>query len=361
MISREQLEGAHKNGLLQAGQIAPLLDFLTQHEDNNAGRPDPEEVHFARGFHDIFISIGLIILFIGFTVGMIYLMGDQSGSLIILFAGMMALSWGLAEWFSKKLRLSLPSILLSGAFVMASGLAADSVIHLIQNSEHTSMLNDFSKPDRLQAVSWINGLAFVFAFAMGWLFYRRFNVPITPAFMMVTVVGLILFCILMIDRALLADYFALWLFFIGLASLIIAMVFDMRDPKRETIDSDKAFWLHLLAAPLLVHAILSSFSGPKDSSMASMAIIALVAGLGFVALMIDRRAILASALGYLGFAIGTLLQHINFDKAGLVALTLLVLGMFVLMLGSGWSALRRIVIRPWADFRFVRFVPPVSS
>ncbi len=95
--------------------------------------------------------------------------------------------------------------------------------------------------------------------------------------------------------------------------------------------------------------------------MASMAIIALVAGLGFVALMIDRRAILASALGYLGFAIGTLLQHINFDKAGLVALTLLVLGMFVLMLGSGWSALRRIVIRPWADFRFVRFVPPVSS
>ncbi len=35
------------------------------------------------------------------------------------------------------------------------------------------------------------------------------------------------------------------------------MRFDMTDPERLTRRTDIAFWLHLLAAPLIVHSLIS--------------------------------------------------------------------------------------------------------
>ena len=43
---------------------------------------------------------------------------------------------------------------------------------------------------------------------------------------------------------------------IGLAIFATAMKFDMSDRNRVTQRTDIAFWLHLLAAPLIVHSIV---------------------------------------------------------------------------------------------------------
>lgn len=361
MIARKQLESAHKAGLLQAGQVEPLLSFLNRDPDAQDGLHDPEEVHFARGFHDVFISIGLVILFAGYVTGAMYLTGKSTEYMVLVFAGLMALSWVLAEWFSKKLRLALPSILLAACFVISSGLFADAGLAFLLQHDQSVFMDGFLEGKLPDTIIWSNSLSFVFAIAAGWLFYRRFNVPITPAMMMLVAVGLFLFVVGLINRSLLLDYSAFWLFAIGMVSFVVAMMFDMRDPARRSVESDKAFWLHLLAAPLLVHAILSGFSAMPNSGLAALAIIGLIFVLGVVALVIDRRAILASALGYLGFAIGTLLGQINLDKFGIIALTLLALGLFVLMLGSGWSGLRTLVMRPLAGNRFARLVPPVHA
>ena len=43
---------------------------------------------------------------------------------------------------------------------------------------------------------------------------------------------------------------------LGIAVFLAAMKFDMSDRNRVTQRTDIAFWLHLLAAPLIVHSIV---------------------------------------------------------------------------------------------------------
>lgn len=358
MLTIDQLEKAQKAGLLQSGQVQPLFDFLVaKHAEEGV---DPEEVHFAKGFHDVFITIGLAILFAGYAVGSGVLFGDSKLGYFLPLLGLMGLIWGLAEWLTKRLRLSLPSLVLAVSFVGASFFTADAAFGLMAHTDKGLLLDSIKNSDAAGRLSLLNIVSALFSLAAGWLFYKRFQVPITPALLLVSTVSLILLAIAAIDVSILRDYLTLWLLGIGLLCFAVAMRFDMRDRKRLTLESDKAFWLHLVAAPLIVHASLYSFTDLSSNIVAAITILVLVSFLGFVALVIDRRAILASALGYLGFAIGTLLDEIALAEAGVITLTLLGLGSIVLMLGSGWSTLRRFIMRPLADTALAQRVPPVS-
>jgi hypothetical protein len=50
---------------------------------------------------------------------------------------------------------------------------------------------------------------------------------------------------------------ALEVFVCGIGVFTLAMWYDGRDPARITRRSDVAFWLHLLAAPMLVHPLFT--------------------------------------------------------------------------------------------------------
>ena len=90
---------------------------------------------------------------------------------------------------------------------------------------------------------------------------------------------------------------------LGIAVFLAAMKFDMSDRNRVTQRTDIAFWLHLLAAPLIVHSIVYPLLTESAlSTGAAIAILSLFAVLSFVALAIDRRALLVSSLLYLGYA-----------------------------------------------------------
>ena len=81
-----------------------------------------------------------------------------------------------------------------------------------------------------------------------------------------------------------------------------AMRFDLSDRLRATRRSDCAFWLHVLAAPLLVHSLVGLVSDNtfKPDTFAAIMIVVIALLLTIVALIIDRRALLVSALVYVG-------------------------------------------------------------
>lgn len=66
MISRASLTGAVSAGIISSEQADKLVPYLTlqseSHEKIHATEypHDPEEVRFTRGFHDVFISLGIL-------------------------------------------------------------------------------------------------------------------------------------------------------------------------------------------------------------------------------------------------------------------------------------------------------------
>jgi hypothetical protein len=127
----------------------------------------------------------------------------------------------------------------------------------------------------------------------------------------------------------------------GLAIFVLAMRFDMTDPERLTRRTDIAFWLHLLAAPLIVHSLIEGMVSDtrKLGLESAVAIILVFLALSFVAVLIDRRAMLVSGLSYAGFAFWTLIRQAGFSDMT-TPVTLLTLGAFVLLLSAGWRPLR---------------------
>ena len=55
------------------------------------------------------------------------------------------------------------------------------------------------------------------------------------------------------------DLMLVFLLVFGIGVFLFAMWWDASDPKRETRRADVAFWLHLLAAPMIVHPVFKLF------------------------------------------------------------------------------------------------------
>jgi hypothetical protein len=151
----------------------------------------------------------------------------------------------------------------------------------------------------------------------------------------------------------------------GLAVFAAAMAFDMSDRERLTRRADCAFWLHLLAAPLIVHSLISLVTDKLVGMTASAAatIVLIIALLAVAAIAIDRRALLVSGLSYLGIVIGYAISGAAGtpdSKAAVVPATLVILGAFVLALGVGWMPLRRRVMSLLSPIVANR-LPPVPA
>ena len=135
-------------------------------------------------------------------------------------------------------------------------------------------------------------------------------------------------------------------FVAGLAIFAFAMRWDMSDRLRQTRRSDVAFWLHLLAAPMIAHPLfhwLGVTQGDNIGVGAVIGVLVVYVGLGLVALAVDRRALLVSALAYVLAALTWL-----FDRFGAVelnvALTALVIGSALLTLSAFWTPIRQSVV-----------------
>lgn len=341
MYSESDLEGA-----VAAGALSPdAAERFRNHMADSRSSPavDEEQFRLLTGFNDIFVSIAAVILLVAIAwIGNEIppnIDGDgPSPFAALLVAGA---AWGLAEFFTLKRRMALPSIILLLAFV-GSVLAASGIILGLAVGEQVLENNH-------QAAGLVASAAAAIAAGAAWLHWRRFRVPITIAAgaLAVVGVGLGLLAVIIGDVEGLPDYLLAFALMLGIGVFLFAMWWDASDPRRETRRSDVAFWLHLLAAPLIVHPVFSLLGLTDGSASVGEALVVLVLYvlLGLTALAIDRRALLVSALAYVLWALSDLFRQFGAVELNF-ALTAFVIGSALLLLSAFWHNARRAVVRP---------------
>ncbi len=158
-----------------------------------------------------------------------------------------------------------------------------------------------------------------------------------------TIVGIIIGIFGETDRP--RDVLLITVLLLGVGMFLFAMRWDSSDPARVTRRSDVAFWLHLLAAPMIVHPVFTLL-GLNDGNATigeGLVVVLLYAVLAIAALAIDRRALLVSALAYVLYALTELFKQLGAVELN-VALTALVIGSALLMLSAYWHQARRLIV-----------------
>jgi hypothetical protein len=344
MYSQNDLDEAVAAGAISADCAAALRGFV----ETQRALPGVDEEHFRliTGFNDIFVAIASAILL--FAVGWIGQSIGQATGLVIDHDGpsplaplaIAATAWGLALFFTAKRRMALPSIMLLLAFV--GGVFAATAFALVL---------PVGEPPNDQGALYagiIGSLAGVVATAAAWLHWKRFHVPITiaagAAAVSAIAVGLLVAAIGNVENV--EKPILGFVLLLGIGVFLFAMRWDSSDPARVTRRSDVAFWLHLLAAPMIVHPVFTLL-GLNDGTATigeGLVVIALYVALGLTALAIDRRALLVSALAYVLYALSELFKQVGAVELN-IALTALVIGSALLLLSAYWHQARALVVR----------------
>lgn len=331
MYSESDLQSAVDAGVMPAATAEAFRNHVASQRATPA--VDEENFRLMTGFNDIFVVIAIALL----LTALGWIGGAQSpilGPLLIAVA-----SWGLAEFFTRKRRMALPSIVLLLTFVCGVGSTVFGLMMPGVNGP-AALMTGQEFPATTGAVI---GLAVVAAATAHWF---RFRVPITVAAGALSFVLLLLSLLLMMVPALRDDL--PWLALIGgIALFAFAMRWDITDRSRTTRRSDVAFWLHLAAGPMIAHPIFAAlgvFQGAIGMTQAFV-VVALYVIFAVIALAIDRRALLVSSLAYVLFAIMKIFETLG--AFGLsAALTALVIGSALLMLSAFWHPARRLVMGP---------------
>lgn len=328
MYTEEDIDSAVKAGVL----TRETATAFRQHVAALNGEVVADEEHFRliTGFNDIFVVIacGLLLIAVSWI-------GSEWGQWFGSFAAA-ATAWLLAEFFVLRRRMALPAIVLLLAFVgnmFATGL------YLFHGT----------------AGALIGG-SILASIAAG-LHWYRFKVPVTVAAGSAAVVGCFVGALLLWTSEA-KNWIPVILFICGVAVFFLAMWWDSRDTVRQTRKSDVAFWLHLLAAPLLVHPIFSLigvFEG-RTSPEQAMVVIVLYALIALISLGIDRRALMVSSLIYVLYTFSTLLEQIGVVSLGF-AITALFIGTALLFLSAFWHTARSVVLRFFPHVLAVRLPP----
>ncbi len=348
-LTAQDLRAAVAAGLIdeaQAAGIAALAAARAGYRDAMPAEDEPFELF--RGFNEVFITLGLVLLFMG--IGTVTGMVGGEAALPLVGAGM---AWGMAEYFTRRRRMVLPSVVLAVVFAGSVAIFAATI----------AMLPDLGGGPGPLAATFVAGAA------AGIAFYRRFRVPIT-----LFVVGVLLLLALLASLSvfetsdLTEDWGPGWLIDLaggsrtaiatlafGIATFVVAMGFDTRDPHRLSRLSACGFWLHLLAAPAIVNTVVFSLYNLGTGLGYALSFVALVLLAG-VALVIDRRSFLTAGLLYLGLLLGQVFE--GGDTGVATATTLLILGGFITLIGANWMRVRAALMRALPDFPLKDRLPP---
>jgi len=326
MISRNLLRKAADKGIIQTDQIEPLVLFLQQ----QAAAPDidsrEEPLKFIRSFGDVFITLGVVLLVV--AISMLQLSGYYYFIPVVGFIVV-------AEWLVRVRRLALPgiAILISILFFVNKAIAFD-------HQDAT-----------------IFGLGIFSLTSL--LFYLRYKMPFS---LLPLAAGLVAIAIIQIGVDVIKHPIIFTGF--GLLVFIIAMWFDMRDTARESHLSDSAFWLHLLASPLIVHGAMVSMLFSDQAWIQAMGkeaiIIIFFSAILLLALLLDRRAMLISTQLYMIYALTQLLQGQLNSTQNMLIYILMAVGLFVIFFGTYWYKTRRVMFGFLSGSIISRYIPDLN-
>ncbi|WP_155264155.1 hypothetical protein [Sphingomonas segetis] len=349
MYSQQEIDDAVASGVISA----EAADALRGHVQGRRSTviADEEQFRLITGFNDIFVSIAAAILlfavgwigqWVGQATGMYVSEHGDVGPSFLAPLAVAGTAWALALFFTGRRRMALPSILLLLAFV--GGVLVTSAFLLVQIIGP----DRFNDNDQLLPAI-IGGVSAAVAAGAAWLHWRRFHVPITVAAGAAAIAGLFLAVIVAIvqpgDSKSAMNLILGFVLLLGIGVFLFAMWWDASDRVRITRRSDVAFWLHLLAAPMIAHPIftLLGLSSGSVSTGEGLLVVGLYVLFGVTALAIDRRALLVSALAYVLYALTELFKQFGAVELN-VALTALIIGSALLLLSAYWHQARRVVV-----------------
>ncbi|HEV7691531.1 MAG TPA: hypothetical protein VGO52_11930 [Hyphomonadaceae bacterium] len=361
MFDKSDLRAAVEGGAISDEGVKRLEAFLKARNDPDR-MLDPENLRFLTNFNDVFLTIGIAILMTGlgflswiaasniFGVANIFgFPGEPTEAVlnqlklaaafvpVVLITG----AWLLAEYFCGKRRLLLPSMALSLTIVCAAAALLTVIMMPTTEREIVQRGNDMER--------FFFGLSYsacgAAAVAAGVIFWR-FRLPFSLFLLAGSIAGLFY---TMVGDLLGLDKIAsgATMFTIGLATLVAAIWFDMRDPLRSSRTSDHAFWLHLAAAPQIIFGaremIIGSGFAPAGATDAMVMLIVLVA-FGVLSLALNRRALIVSGLLTFAVSLWTLVDNLGGGGGNMLnnfMLTALIVGGAIVLLGGGWRTARR--------------------
>ena len=288
-------------------------------------RTDPERLSLLTGYGDVFAAVASLLL-VGALLGL-FADGLEDMALAGLLCAVMA--WGLGEVFIRRHRFALTAIVLT--LMMFFGLSGT----LISLYPGQPLDRPYAPPTGLLVLLGLLSLG------LGRACWTRFRVPMVPA---LTAFGLVLCLGLylggLFPRAELALTFGL-----GGAVFFMALRWDPLDRQTDSLDADTAFWLHLLAAPMLVHPLFVWAGIFKSLTLAGL----VFAGLVFltcilVSLLLDRRSLILASLLYILYALRAGLTVWLPGLQHQLSVGALVLGLLLLGLSVGWPYCRALAL-----------------
>lgn len=376
MLRQDDLDLAVERGLISAEQARGLTEIAAErHKARRFALGREERFRLLGGFNDFFVALGVLLLGFGLSYAPMAIMMATAptrvpvavkpdAQLMLALATFSALVyWGLAEWLTARLRLTAPSIVVTVFWVLAAAGAASAWAIWLggRGSGKTELLV-------------MSGGALTAAA----LHYARFRLPFTLLPLAVSAFVLVVAAYAAAagpsaatrpdDIAHVLRWVSLG---VGLSVFLVAMRFDLSDPERLTRAADCAFWLHLAAAPMIVHPLASTlidhpfFGTAARGAQAApvtattlVSVVALTLALAAVALVIDRRALLVAGLGYLGAAVTYAISKAGAAPGVSTMATLLFLGITIIILGTGWRGLRSAIMSALPSFPLKSRLPP---
>ncbi len=349
-MTPEQISAALEAGIINEAQAKTMMARAVRgpaiEDENQSVIGNEDDMRFFRSFSDVFISIGLGLLSLGLFASTMFLAGG--GVAFLVPAGIMLV---LAEYFGRRKRQHLPTLVTALFFLWFTQAGVAGLIKSLGFGGDITV-------------------AFVTLLAM-LAFYWRIKLPFCMALIGISILYLV-FAILMRLAPDLMKANIGWAFFLGgIATLAAAIMYDGKDQHRTTRFADNAFWLHLTAAPLIIHGLAIEFVSTKSTTLFDVIpavtldkgdaaiIMVLVGVMAVFGLAINRRALLVSSLGYAGVAIGFLMKGTGLDIGSVVALTFVVLGAAVMFLGVGWHQARNALIKVLPKWKM--FPPPFDA
>lgn len=232
------LENAAGEGIISSGQAEQLLPYLAarnigtlpvqslssqRQQDDPNPLEDTEAPRFVRGFHDVLITIGVIVLLIG-----LWGLANRYAPILAIVV--------LAEILVRRQRLALPAVVLTVALVVWVFYTVVTYV-----SSTPALSNNFT----------IGAIVLVAPFPLSLaLFYWRYRVPLSLALFLFSLFGLFLAAVFYVAGTVTgssnvpADYpiqTLMILLITALGSFALAMRYDLSDPQRVTRRSDVAF------------------------------------------------------------------------------------------------------------------------
>ncbi len=327
MILPEDLRAAVQRGILTEAQSAQLIGLAMSRQTAKQGVAAVEEPFVLfKGFNEIFVVVGLTILFIGW-VGVATLMGldmnAPAGITTMLLSGLTIAGLAvLGRYFTTKRRMVAPSIALSVMTALAAVVLG------------FALLGNLFGEYVLAAVSFFVAIVMT-------VHFRLFRIPFSAAI----IAGATYFAIFAAWRLWFgADALGMTVVTVvfGLAVFVLAMRLDLSDPLRVSTRSATAFWLHVVAAPAIVNTVALRLLA-DGSAAAQTGLLAFLLLIAVVAVVIDRRSFLISGAGYSVALAATLFE-------GGAAVAILILGLALVLLGAGWDRLRARLMTALPDF-----------